>query len=719
MGAARGTPGFVVLAAFVVTPAAAILPPGYEDEIYCPPGFCLQNKQVERGWTGPKTGFVECVHRRGTGEVREATAWGEKHGDERREQLLQDGFHTATCSELSALADDEEPVASQPREDAAELGEAADDGTSVSAEPGEESTAEKTAPPLELPAPGDNAAEEWSAGPQHWLAILAAMVGGWYFLSSGSGGGSRCSGGSASADRPDTQDLRRRRLEALEKAAATSAATTSAPAASAATGEAHGSSTPAAATSATAAASDSKGGKSSEQLAVSAAPDAPIAQASPGARLASAATPPACSERAMGGSSSSVAAPVAATPVVAAVAPAPAAAAAVSAAAPAAEQVPQEVKLKGTLRGRSVSATVGGLSADSTVAWLLEQAHEALKPGEDARLRIFHNGKELKTLEASLSSVGVRAGAVVQVLLAAPAVPTPPASTAEVAATPSREPVGAGLAGPAASSSGRTPDMEPGPPFCVRAQGALPGQPSAIHTVEGLTRCTTTLELESLVLAAFGGDEQVRLRLFYMGKELKDPDVTLGTLKLAAGSMVQAMFSPGKGRAAPAPAPAAVGAAPSAAAAAQSLQADSQTADAVMAAAAAVGCAPGAIFQAQGAGGDAPTATTAEAAAAAANGSREEAWRALAELQEQLARATDPSEDAQSRQAAALLKQMLTTVTHGGNPALLQFAQASVPDFAKIWNFEPTREHLQYILRSEVGAGAVDASAALGVDSPN
>jgi len=34
--------GVVVLAAF----AAGALPPGYEDELFCPPGGCLRRKEV-------------------------------------------------------------------------------------------------------------------------------------------------------------------------------------------------------------------------------------------------------------------------------------------------------------------------------------------------------------------------------------------------------------------------------------------------------------------------------------------------------------------------------------------------------------------------------------------------------------------------------------------------------------------------------------------------
>ena len=40
--------------------AAAVLPPGFEDVAWCPPGSCLQPSEIKPGHTGAKSSFVEC-----------------------------------------------------------------------------------------------------------------------------------------------------------------------------------------------------------------------------------------------------------------------------------------------------------------------------------------------------------------------------------------------------------------------------------------------------------------------------------------------------------------------------------------------------------------------------------------------------------------------------------------------------------------------------------
>lgn len=614
-------------AVFFAVPGAAVLPPGYEDEIYCPPDFCLQAKGVADGFAGPRTAFVECVHQSDSSNVVEATAWGKKHGDEKREQLLQDGFHMTECT-------------------------------------------------LRLPAPGDDAGSEWSAGPQHWACIVAALIGGWYFVSRASGGGSQqCAGGSATTS---VETMRQRRLEALEKAAAAASARATADPSSVVSKP-----------SEVVAAAPAEAKAAASQL----EPQSDMQSDAPVAAKAQAGT----SSSAAAGSAPAAAAPAPAKPKEAEGGFSPPATSATS------KPVPAEIHVKGSLRGTPVSGAIGGLTADSTVGWLLQRTRDKFEPGADARIRLFHKGKELTKVDANLASVGVLAGDSVQVMFSAvaPAAATASAAAATSAAAAVAPPPPAAAKPSAASNT--TPAVDPGSPFSVRAQGALPGQSAAAHTVEGLTQCTTTLELENRIRVAFGGDEYVRLRLFYMGREMKDPDMTLGTWRVSPGSTVQAMFAEGKGPAAPSGA----AQAPTGSDAPPKLQPGDETADAVMAAASAVGCDPAAMFQMPGAtAGEQPAgipagATAPAAAAAPAEDGPAEAWRALAELDSNLARATDPNEDAQARQAAAMLKQMLQTMTHGSNETLLKFAQSAVPDLAKIWAFEPTREHLMYILRAE------------------
>lgn len=112
-----------------------------------------------------------------------------------------------------------------------------------------------------------------------------------------------------------------------------------------------------------------------------------------------------------------------------------------------------------------------------------------------------------------------------------------------------------------------------------------------------------------------------------------------------------------------------------------------QQAGQIFANAAAAGCNPAALFQAAP-GADAPAQEV----------SPEECWEALALLESQLARADDPSEDAAARQAAGMLKTMLTTLVQTGNPAMLTMAKAMMPDLGKIWTNDSTREYLQGLL---------------------
>ena len=49
--------------------AAAALPPGYEDELFCPPGACLKKKPAKPGLVGPRTLFWECVSMADSTEV--------------------------------------------------------------------------------------------------------------------------------------------------------------------------------------------------------------------------------------------------------------------------------------------------------------------------------------------------------------------------------------------------------------------------------------------------------------------------------------------------------------------------------------------------------------------------------------------------------------------------------------------------------------------------
>lgn len=50
--------------------ALAALPPGFEDRMFCPPGYCLGRRHPRQGMVGPKRIFWEC--RIGSGSEEEA-----------------------------------------------------------------------------------------------------------------------------------------------------------------------------------------------------------------------------------------------------------------------------------------------------------------------------------------------------------------------------------------------------------------------------------------------------------------------------------------------------------------------------------------------------------------------------------------------------------------------------------------------------------------------
>lgn len=76
------------------------LPPGYEDELYCPEGRCRQLKKVSTGFVGPATAFHECALIAGGGDNLPVEAWGSNLPLEDKVRLLDTGHHLRTCKEV-------------------------------------------------------------------------------------------------------------------------------------------------------------------------------------------------------------------------------------------------------------------------------------------------------------------------------------------------------------------------------------------------------------------------------------------------------------------------------------------------------------------------------------------------------------------------------------------------------------------------------------------
>merc|ERR1719329_1984807 len=105
-------------ASLLLASAGAALPPGYEDELFCPEGFCMRRKEQPEGWVGPRAAFWE---RSQGDEVQAVTPWGSNHGEEKKAELASQGFHAKSCESDDAEGHQlEEPEGHQLEDDGAE-----------------------------------------------------------------------------------------------------------------------------------------------------------------------------------------------------------------------------------------------------------------------------------------------------------------------------------------------------------------------------------------------------------------------------------------------------------------------------------------------------------------------------------------------------------------------------------------------------------------------
>ena len=97
----------VLVALLGASCASAALPPGYDEELWCPKGSCLRPKEMPQGFTGPKAAFHECFAE-GSGETRQPQAWGFKIAPEFRAKLVA-GRHT-----MDRCGETQQPPSPQP-----------------------------------------------------------------------------------------------------------------------------------------------------------------------------------------------------------------------------------------------------------------------------------------------------------------------------------------------------------------------------------------------------------------------------------------------------------------------------------------------------------------------------------------------------------------------------------------------------------------------------
>lgn len=91
---------FYLIMLMLLCAAFAALPPGFEDEIFCPRTMCLRKRaKTHMNRTGSRTMFVECFDP-ATKETCRPRAWGNKLDRSYLDSLLRENWHTDKCDLL-------------------------------------------------------------------------------------------------------------------------------------------------------------------------------------------------------------------------------------------------------------------------------------------------------------------------------------------------------------------------------------------------------------------------------------------------------------------------------------------------------------------------------------------------------------------------------------------------------------------------------------------
>lgn len=90
----------LTLAALAAT-AAAVLPPGYEDELWCPRGTCKARRPHQSGFAGPASAFYDCRPEGSSASnvVVKPTGWGFRLPAEDRERLISEHYTQDDCGD--------------------------------------------------------------------------------------------------------------------------------------------------------------------------------------------------------------------------------------------------------------------------------------------------------------------------------------------------------------------------------------------------------------------------------------------------------------------------------------------------------------------------------------------------------------------------------------------------------------------------------------------
>ncbi len=94
---------YLIRVLMVLSIAKAALPPGYEDELYCPVGNCLKvNPSHTSGWSGAQTEYYVCVPECDrTGNSNRPRGWGYLVDGRIKDAIIDSGWVLAKKCHVS------------------------------------------------------------------------------------------------------------------------------------------------------------------------------------------------------------------------------------------------------------------------------------------------------------------------------------------------------------------------------------------------------------------------------------------------------------------------------------------------------------------------------------------------------------------------------------------------------------------------------------------
>jgi hypothetical protein len=97
-------PIVVVIFIFLTYESEARLPPGYEDELYCPDAmFCLIPVHHVKGWSGARTQMFKCF-KSSNNTYSHVVGWGNQVEEAFKDKLIQEGWSEAReCTNIEKI----------------------------------------------------------------------------------------------------------------------------------------------------------------------------------------------------------------------------------------------------------------------------------------------------------------------------------------------------------------------------------------------------------------------------------------------------------------------------------------------------------------------------------------------------------------------------------------------------------------------------------------